>query len=711
MASVSSLDQDMRNLRMSRYTPQAANEVRSWIEATLGRSLPGSDLLEGLKDGVALCELANMAIPPPGVKFKRSAMPFIQMENISHFLRACEMPPLNMPAHDRFLTVDLYEAKDPAQVLQCLGAFSRQAHATNPSRFTSTIGPKKAANALSPSGTGTISNGSSGTWGRGQGRPASPVKPSAAMPSAARAMSPSLTGGSNGSQGSRSGAPVSSWSKRTDEGATAPAWNIAQYGYMGGASQGNQGISFGARRQITSQAPAVPSLADKERKRKEKEAEDERLRQQAEEAEYKRRVEREAQEEQDRLDEERRFQDETRRLREEERRRVEEQKRQWAAQERQWQQDEEVRKKENAELSRLMSKKPPERPRVSSSSILRGQSLAQYQREQSALGSGTDGQSETPEQARVRELEKQLEEARERERQYQAEREERMRNGGERSRPSTAQTERPPSAQQSEASWTGDEREFLKKQWQSHQDVPPSKPTESGAARQTESRAPPSLPSRAEPPPSEPEYEEEREEYDAPPALPMRSSQPLQTSDSASSIPHFNPESAPTSSPLGSANRPLASPQPKEYDPYTPQPRQPNRTETYLSTQPAPAQAAPRISSATEAGDTALEQSSLRDSRLASQQKTKAGGWASKSLLEREMERERERQREWEVEQKATEGRKRDLNEGVGEGKSWDVNQYGYTGGDGMGSQRGSSSGSGIAIGGRRQIIGPRPQK
>ena len=32
-----------------------------------------------------------MALPPPGVKFKASAMPFVQMENISHFLRACEL--------------------------------------------------------------------------------------------------------------------------------------------------------------------------------------------------------------------------------------------------------------------------------------------------------------------------------------------------------------------------------------------------------------------------------------------------------------------------------------------------------------------------------------------------------------------------------------------------------------------------------------------
>ncbi|KAG9540888.1 hypothetical protein KCU71_g23900, partial [Aureobasidium melanogenum] len=94
MASVSSLDQDMRNLRLSKYTPQAANEIRSWIEQTLGETLPPGDLLQDvLKDGVVLCRLANLALPAPGLKFKKSAMPFVQMENISHFLRACESPP------------------------------------------------------------------------------------------------------------------------------------------------------------------------------------------------------------------------------------------------------------------------------------------------------------------------------------------------------------------------------------------------------------------------------------------------------------------------------------------------------------------------------------------------------------------------------------------------------------------------------------------
>ena len=58
MASVSSLDKDMRNIRLSKYTPQAANEVRTWIEDVLGERLAAGDLLEALKDGVALCKYA-----------------------------------------------------------------------------------------------------------------------------------------------------------------------------------------------------------------------------------------------------------------------------------------------------------------------------------------------------------------------------------------------------------------------------------------------------------------------------------------------------------------------------------------------------------------------------------------------------------------------------------------------------------------------------
>lgn len=62
MASVTSLDQDMRKLRLDRYTPGAAKEVRAWIEDALGERLPPGDLMDALKDGVALCKYARSRI-------------------------------------------------------------------------------------------------------------------------------------------------------------------------------------------------------------------------------------------------------------------------------------------------------------------------------------------------------------------------------------------------------------------------------------------------------------------------------------------------------------------------------------------------------------------------------------------------------------------------------------------------------------------------
>ena len=58
MASVTSIDKDLRNLRLGKYTPEVATEVRSWIEEALGQPLPVGDLLQGLKDGVVLCKYA-----------------------------------------------------------------------------------------------------------------------------------------------------------------------------------------------------------------------------------------------------------------------------------------------------------------------------------------------------------------------------------------------------------------------------------------------------------------------------------------------------------------------------------------------------------------------------------------------------------------------------------------------------------------------------
>lgn len=565
-------------------------------------------------------------------------MPFVQMENISHFLRACKQPPLNLQDHDVFLTVDLYEQKDPAQVLQCLGAFSRAAHTANPSKFPTPIGGKSRG-VMSPQGTGrgtpspTRARGLSNASGFGSPRP-------------------TLTSAKTGDSGSgrwsptKPTSPVTSWSRKEHEGATSPAWNIAQYGYMGGASQGNLGISFGSRRQITSADPRVPSLAEKERRRKEQELEEERQQQQIEELRRQREeeLEREA-----RIQEEREIQ----RLVDEKQRKADEERQQWEEEERMWKLTEEKRRKEEEEAEARLAEER-NRTRSRSDARLRGQFLSQYQSEQVIKPQKTGAE-------RIAELEKELEKAREREREYERGRHERtgrtlpvtndpkarLRS---RSRPSDGTPSR-------QDSWSRNEREVLQTAWTQQQ---------------------------------------EAQQDDEPPAPPPRSPRPL-------------PDPMAVASPLQkvvahtTGGRPL--PDPAAYKASTQAP--PNRTDRFLANNAAPAPPVAKQTYSRELGATA-EQDTEDRRRAQSQSKTKAGGWASKSLLEREMEMERERQREWEEAQKET-AKAVPTGNGVdgiggGIGGRWDVSQWaGYTGGD---NQNKGAQGIGA---GRRQIVGPRP--
>ncbi|KAF2962721.1 hypothetical protein GQX73_g10851 [Xylaria multiplex] len=664
MASVTSLDKDLRKLRLEKYTPAAAAEAQSWIEGILGTSLPSPDLLEGLKDGVALCKLVNLAVGPPGVKFKQSAMPFVQMENISHFLRACQSPPLNLQEHDMFLTVDLYEQKDPAQVLQCIGAFSRAAHAVNPDVFPSPIGPKSRG-MLSPQPTGGyatprnrgLSNVSatSPTYGSRSGLAASRTGDSSGRWSPAR--SPTSD---------RVGSPtVSSWSRKDHEGVTNPAWNIAQYGYMGGASQGNLGIAFGGRRQITSASPRVPSRAEKERKRKE---EEDQQRLQMEGEERRRKADLDADEARAQLEEEQRWEEETRRLRAEEKRKTEEEKLKWEEEERQWRLVEEKRRKEEEEAEARLAEER-KRTRNRNDNRLRGQFLSQYRVEQK-LSSQRTGEGDYVKQLRELEL------ARQREHEYEEERQKRS-PGRDRSKSRTRsrsrpnKPERPPSRQDS---WRPrDERDYLRTQWSHHQ------------AQEQQATAP-QVPPRPLPDPTAASVKTHRtgETPSPPPSI------EIQRTGEARPLPVPGATSGPVSSP-----RPL------------PVPQATNRTDRYLASNPAPVPQAPQQSYSRELDATA-ERDGEDKRRAQSQNGTKAGGWASKSLLEREMELERQRQREWEEAQQETAQavRSGDGVDGIGGGVGgrWDVSQWaGYTGGD---SQNRGSAGIGA---GRRQIVGPRP--
>lgn len=142
--------------------------------------------MDSLKDGVLLCKLVNKILPG-SAKYKESKMPFKQMENIAAFLDAAQKK-LGMPAQDLFQTIDLYEKKNPVQVIDSIHSFSR--FAARAGWEGPILGPKLAEK-VERTFTDQQLNA-----GRGM-------------------------------------------------------INNYQYGYAGGASQGKSGVSFGGRRDVT----------------------------------------------------------------------------------------------------------------------------------------------------------------------------------------------------------------------------------------------------------------------------------------------------------------------------------------------------------------------------------------------------------------------------------------------------------------------------
>lgn len=673
-------------------------------------------------------------------------MPFIQMENISHFLRACQSPPLNLPDHDVFLTVDLYEQKDPAQVLQCLNAFSRAANRVNPSAFPAAIG------IASGRGGAVLSPQSS--------EPATPTGPTRGDPMRGRGISnasntsslygratPNLALSKTGESGSGRWSPtksptnngatsppvsVSSWSRREHEGVTAPAWNIAQYGYMGGASQGNLGVAFGGRRQITSAGPYVPNMAEKERKRKEAAAEAERQRQHMEEESRRRKAEIEADEERARLAEERRWEEESKRLREEERKKVQEEKRKWEEEERQWKLEEERRRKEEEEAEKRLQQER-RRSGGNSDARLRGQFLSQYQAEQGLSPNPSQGSNDSGSAYgnRIKELEKELELARQREAEYQREREGRTRRKPDspgddkksRARSRSRPASRPPSRQDS---WKPkDDRPFLgqpmsprpQRDWDDGNGsaspaLPPRSPrplpdptmtapvpaTAKVKSHRTGEEAP-SLPLR------------KQRTGEEPPSLPLRKQR---TGEQAPPLPirtqHTGSRPLPDPAAYAASAPATGTPTPGPSAVISPRTAASGRDYFGSSAVPPAAASATRSPPANTARSPAYpfpkQISTPTYSREAGPPRAAAAPppkpTRPMSLLEREMELERQRQREWEDAQKETASRPRGDVDGVG--GRWDVSQWsGYTGGDGQ--NRGTQ---GIGAG-RRQIVGPRP--
>ena len=116
------LDATLKKKLDSKYDKAMEAEVREWMGELLGAPLEG-DFMEVLKDGTVLCKLANAIKPGIVKKINKMKMPFMQMENIGSFLAAVYV--LGVDASESFMTVDLYEAKNPGAVLLCLSSLKR----------------------------------------------------------------------------------------------------------------------------------------------------------------------------------------------------------------------------------------------------------------------------------------------------------------------------------------------------------------------------------------------------------------------------------------------------------------------------------------------------------------------------------------------------------------------------------------------------------
>lgn len=189
------LDQDLKVSRREKYNnPKLQKDVKQWIVSVLDGqvesvSILNGELLETLKDGTVLCMLVNTIFGEGSIKFKRSKMAFVQMENIEKFLNFCKFQ--GVPQDELFQTIDLYEENDPYQVIMSLQSFSRMVHKKFPNKYQF-IGPAIATK---------------------HERPKIPPKP-----------------------------------KHLVLGQGGVPWSSMEYGYMNGSNQKTEGVVFGGRR-------------------------------------------------------------------------------------------------------------------------------------------------------------------------------------------------------------------------------------------------------------------------------------------------------------------------------------------------------------------------------------------------------------------------------------------------------------------------------
>ena len=126
-AEKSGIAADIQKKKMETYPFEDEAKAIAWIEA-IGDEKLEDNFHAWLKNGIVLCKLINEIAPGSvAAKFlKPTTMPFKQMETIGVFIQAVKN--YGVSEKDCFVTLDLFEANDLAQVISTLFALDRKAH-------------------------------------------------------------------------------------------------------------------------------------------------------------------------------------------------------------------------------------------------------------------------------------------------------------------------------------------------------------------------------------------------------------------------------------------------------------------------------------------------------------------------------------------------------------------------------------------------------
>uniref|UniRef100_F7BJR0 Calponin n=1 Tax=Macaca mulatta TaxID=9544 RepID=F7BJR0_MACMU len=115
------LSAEVKNKLAQKYDHQREQELREWIEGVTGRRI-GNNFMDGLKDGIILCEFINKLQPGSVKKINESTQNWHQLENIGNFIKA--ITKYGVKPHDIFEANDLFENTNHTQVQSTLLALA-----------------------------------------------------------------------------------------------------------------------------------------------------------------------------------------------------------------------------------------------------------------------------------------------------------------------------------------------------------------------------------------------------------------------------------------------------------------------------------------------------------------------------------------------------------------------------------------------------------